>query len=158
MASSRFVARKNLIGLLKAYQVYMEQIRQREVQPWRLVILGDGEERENLEEFISGYQIDGVTLAGFRQIEELPIYYGLANAFIHPALQEQWGLVVNEAMACGLPVFVSEKCGCAYDLIHPGENGYTFDPGSISQISDLMLQATIGELDLKLWAKLAKRS
>lgn len=72
----------------------MEQIRQREVQPWRLVILGDGEERENLEEFISGYQIDGVTLAGFRQIEELPIYYGLANAFIHPVCKSNGDLLL----------------------------------------------------------------
>ena len=54
---------------------------------------------------------------GFRQIEENPIFYALAEAFILPSLKEEWGLVVNEAMAAGLPVIVSRTAGCAEDLV-----------------------------------------
>ena len=52
---------------------------------------------------------DHVHMLGFRQIEDLPAYYGMAKAFIHASTIEPWGLVVNEAMACGLPVLVSES-------------------------------------------------
>jgi glycosyltransferase involved in cell wall biosynthesis len=54
---------------------------------------------------------------GFRQIEENPVFYALAEAFILPSLKEEWGLVVNEAMAAGLPVIVSHTAGCAEDLV-----------------------------------------
>jgi len=56
---------------------------------------------------------------GFRQIEENPVFYSLAEAFVLPSLKEEWGLVVNEAMASGLPVIVSRTAGCAEDLL-PG--------------------------------------
>ena len=128
LASARFVERKNLEGLLMAYKVY-RQIHK--APPWRLVVLGDGNRRQAMENLIRGERIEGVTLAGFRQIDDLPAYYGRASAFVHPAHREQWGLVVNEAMACGLPVIVSEKVGCAHDLVEEGVNGWTFDPTSI---------------------------
>jgi glycosyltransferase involved in cell wall biosynthesis len=65
---------------------------------------------------------------GFIQYDELPYFYNHAKALILPSWSDQWGLVVNEAMACGLPVLVSEKCGCAPDLVVNGKNGFTFDP------------------------------
>jgi glycosyltransferase involved in cell wall biosynthesis len=67
-----------------------------------------------------------VFLPGFRQVGELPRFYAGAGAFVHASLSEQWGLVVNEAMACALPVLVSDRCGCAKDLVQDGVNGYTF--------------------------------
>jgi glycosyltransferase involved in cell wall biosynthesis len=70
----------------------------------------------------------------------LPAYYGLANAFIHASTTEQWGLVVNEAMASGLPVLVSNRCGCATDLVQEGVNGFTFDPHNVEQLAQLMLK------------------
>jgi glycosyltransferase involved in cell wall biosynthesis len=62
----------------------------------------------------------GVHFYGFRQIEENPVFYALADAFILPSLHEEWGLVVNEAMASSLPVIVSETAGCVEDLLEPG--------------------------------------
>jgi glycosyltransferase involved in cell wall biosynthesis len=72
---------------------------------------------------------------GFRQIEENPIFFALADLFVLPSLYEEWGLVVNEAMACGLPVIVSKTAGCSEDLVEHGVNGFTFDPGSSSELT-----------------------
>ncbi len=58
----------------------------------------------------------GVHFYGFRQIDENPVFYALADAFILPSSWEEWGLVVNEAMASGLPVIVSETAGCVEDF------------------------------------------
>ncbi len=57
---------------------------------------------------------------------------------MHASTTEQWGLVVNEAMASGLPVLVSERCGCASDLVKPGANGFTFDPCDVEALAGLM--------------------
>lgn len=67
---------------------------------------------------------------GFRQIEENPVFYALAEAFVLPSFKEEWGLVVNEAMAAGLPVIVSRTAGCAEDLL-PGSESWQCSVGSI---------------------------
>lgn len=72
---------------------------------------------------------------GFRQIQENPAFYALADAFILPSRMEEWGLVVNEAMACGLPVIVSRNAGCAEDLVAHQRNGFLFDPDSSSELA-----------------------
>ena len=72
---------------------------------------------------------------GFRQIEENPVFYALADAFVLPSSHEEWGLVVNEAMASGLPVIVSRTAGCAENLVLDGVNGWTFDPTSAGELA-----------------------
>ncbi len=105
----------------------------------------------------------GVHFYGFRQIDQNPVFYSLADAFILPSLWEEWGLVVNEAMASGLPVVVSENAGCAEDLLEAGapetasyaghlslvrdlglttrlrRNGFVFDPNSSDELSRALL-------------------
>ena len=76
-----------------------------------------------------------IIFMGFRQVQDLPVLYALASAFVLPSRAEEWGLVVNEAMACGLPVLVSRVAGCAPDLIKPGENGFLFDPFDASELA-----------------------
>jgi glycosyltransferase involved in cell wall biosynthesis len=88
---------------------------------------------------------DHVHLIGAKGYADLPFYYGRAEAFIHASTTEQWGLVVNEAMASGLPVLVSNRCGCAADLVKEGENGWTFDPTNEEQMADLMLRISSDE-------------
>jgi 1,2-diacylglycerol 3-alpha-glucosyltransferase len=136
LASARFVVRKNLPGLLEAYAGYR---RQAGADAWHLVLLGDGELRGELERRTALPDLAGaVVLPGFRQYEELPAFYGLAGAFVHASTTEQWGLVVNEAMAAGLPVLVAERCGCARDLVNDGSNGFTFDPCDVEELAGLM--------------------
>jgi glycosyltransferase involved in cell wall biosynthesis len=113
-------------------------------KPWELVLLGDGPLRADLCRLISDLSLQNcVHLPGFKQYADLPTYYGLASAFIHASTTEQWGLVVNEAMASGLPVLVSNRCGCAPDLVHEGVNGFTFDPYNVEELAQLMLKISV---------------
>ena len=158
LASARFIEKKNLPRLIKAYAKYRQRSsafaatadrevgRQRsEVSngnaPWDLVLLGDGPLREALNSQLSTLNLHRhVHLPGFKQYEELPVYYALAKAFVHPSTTEQWGLVVNEAIASGLPVIVSERCGCAPELV--GDNGFTFDPLNEDELTARLLDMT----------------
>jgi glycosyltransferase involved in cell wall biosynthesis len=104
-------------------------------------LLGDGPLKSDLCHLISDLGLqDSVLVPGFKQYDELPVYYGNASAFIHASTTEQWGLVVNEAMASGLPVLVSNRCGCAQDLVKEGVNGFTFDPCNVEEMAQLMFQ------------------
>ena len=80
---------------------------------------------------------------------ELGAYYGLASAFIHAPVVDQWGLVVNEAMAAGLPVLVSTGAGAAEDLVKEGVNGFTFDPSDAGAIADAMSRISRPEAALR---------
>jgi len=138
LVSARFVAKKNLIRLTEAYASYRRQAGDR---IWDLVILGDGELRRDLERQRATLGIaDSFHLPGFKQYDELPYWYGAASAFVLASTSEQWGLVVNEAMAARLPVLVSDRCGCAADLVEEGINGFTFDPTDVEQLAMLMLR------------------
>ena len=95
--------------------------------------------RVSLVEHISALGLrEAVRLPGFVQYDDLPSYYGLAEAFILASISETWGLVVNEVMAAGLPVIVSERCGCSSDLVEHEGNGYLFDPLDVAGLSNLM--------------------
>jgi glycosyltransferase involved in cell wall biosynthesis len=81
-----------------------------------------------------------VSFVGFKNQSELPGYLAASDALVLPSDGgETWGLVVNEAMACGLPAIVSRAAGCARDLIEQGRTGYAFDLGSVPQLSAAML-------------------
>lgn len=136
LASGRFVAKKNFQCLIRAFSIYREAHGS---DAWNLVILGDGPCRKQLvaEAAKSGVSAT-VALPGFMQYGELPWYYAHAGAFVLPSIWDQWGLVVNEAMAAGLPVLVSKGCGCARDLVVEGENGFLFDPSSPQELAELM--------------------
>ena len=147
LASARFVPKKNLPALIRAYARYRQLAGNRDDgqrttdnRPWDLVLLGDGPLKADICRLISDFRLHGhVHLPGFIQYGELPGYYALADAFVHASTTEQWGLVVNEAMATGLPVIVSNRCGCVPDLVAEGKNGFTFKPESVEDLSKLMV-------------------
>lgn len=139
LVSSRFIDRKNIPRLLSAYHSY----RQKNPEGWRLIILGTGPDEDGLRKQAADQSIPDVVFAGFMQFDQLIGYYAFAGAFIHPALQEQWGLVVNEAMACGLPVGVSQRVGAAYDLVRDGKNGFKFDPLSEASIEEALTRLAV---------------
>jgi glycosyltransferase involved in cell wall biosynthesis len=150
LASSRFIEKKNLSRLIAAFAGYRQTAG---ADPWDLVLLGDGHLRKRLITLVSRYGLnDVVHMPGFRQYDDLPAYYGLAGAFVHASTIEQWGLVVNEAMAAGLPVIVSRGCACADELVVPGRNGYTFDPLDPSELTRCLLHVASNQCDRQLLA------
>lgn len=154
LASNRFVKKKNLSRLLDAYANYVLHVGS---AAWDLVLLGDGELKASIIKQVEFLGIaNRVHFLGFKQYNELPLYYGLANVFIHASTTEQWGLVVNEAMASGLPVLVSDRCGCAPDLVNKGVNGFTFDPYNAQEIAELLIQISNGSYNLALMGKASR--
>lgn len=145
LASSRFIPKKNLALLMRAYAEYRRSVR----EPWGLVLLGDGPLGAELLTLRSSLGLtDSLVMPGFRQYSELPPYYGLASAFVHASTTEQWGLVVNEALASGLPAIVSRECGCVPELVHEGVNGFSFDPRSEAGLSSLLTRMSSNRVDL----------
>ncbi len=147
LASARFIEKKNLSTLIETYAEYRRgsEIRSQKSEvrnnkaPWDLVVLGDGPLKTDLCRLISDLRLnEHVHLPGFEPYGELPVYYALANAFVHASTTEQWGLVVNEAIASGLPVIVSERCGCVPELVQG--NGFTFDPTNEHELTARLLE------------------
>lgn len=92
-----------------------------------LFIIGDGPLKEELESYINDNNLSNIIFAGFVNYVNLPIYYKASDIFIIPTLQDNWSLVVPEAMACGLPIMSSIYNGCYPELVTK-ENGWIFDP------------------------------
>ncbi len=155
LASARFIEKKNLIRLIEAFA------RFRELAPgaeWKLVLLGDGPLKQKLVAEAEKHGLhNDLLLPGFKQYNELPAYYGLASAFIHVSTVEQWGLVVNEAMAAGLPVLVSDRCGCAQELVHDGFNGFVLDPFCTEAIARRMVEIASSEAVLSAMGSESRR-
>ena len=120
----RFVPDKNLHRLIEAFARAADHPA---LDGWQLVMVGGGVLEAELRRQAAplGRRIQ---FCGFQHLDRLPDYYGLAQALILPSVSEPWGLVVNEAMASGLPVIVSRQCGSASDLVFPGVNGTIIDP------------------------------
>ncbi len=140
----RLAPEKNLPLLLRAYAAYV-----REGGDWELVLVGDGPLAAGLRHAVADADLESrIRLAGPRTGRDLVACYAFASCFVLPSLSEPWGLVLNEAMAAGLPLLVSERCGSAADLVEPGRNAFTFDPtgerelaACLSRVSALPLEA-----------------
>lgn len=175
----RFVPKKNLAVLIRAFQKFLATAP----RETHLVLVGSGSQETALRSLCAELSLPvyehartnspgadfrisppGVHFFGFRQLKENPAFYALAEAFILPSLWEEWGLVVNEAMAAGLPVVVSETAGCAEDLLELGlpptperistettrrlemnnlthrvrRNGFVFSPESVDELSGIL--------------------
>ena len=106
-----------------------------------LVFAGDGPERSNLERRAGELCVAARTrFLGFVNQSQLPSTYCAADLFVLPSLYEPFGLVVNEAMLCGLPVAVSDRVGAKFDLVRPGENGYVFPAGNVDALTEILRQ------------------
>jgi len=146
----RFSPEKNIIFLLNAFKKVKNEDS---AKNWGLILVGNGPQRKEIENYIKEKKMKNIFLPGFIQKEELPFYYALADVFVLPSTSETWGLVVNEAMACGLPVLVSNKCGCYPDIINEGENGFSFNPLNDNELLEFMKNICYGKYNLKTMGK-----
>ncbi|MFN3849514.1 MAG: glycosyltransferase family 4 protein [Spirosomataceae bacterium] len=127
----RLIKIKNLDNLLKAYNKL-------NTDDWGVILLGDGQELDELQAYVKEHQLSGVKFIEGKPWYDVPKYLALGDVFILPSYSEPWGLVLNEAMACEMPILVSEKCGSAIDLVDEGKNGFNFDPYDIDSMSKAM--------------------
>ncbi len=130
---------KNLSTLINAYA----EARKQTQANWGLIILGDGTDTDRLKAQVAQAQIPDVAFVAGQSWDTVPAYLALADVLVLPSYSEPWGLVVNEAMACGLPVVVSDRCGCADDLVQG--NGYVFNPYQPAQLTNALLPFMTGQ-------------
>ncbi len=150
LSLGRFATKKNIESLVKAYASLLQRSPSMDIA---LVLVGEGEEQDALKKLVATLQLPTRNATGngaqqppraevvfypFQQVDKTPLFFARCEAFILPSMYEEWGLVVNEAMACSSPVIVSENVGCAADLVVNGKNGYTFDPASVEQLSTVL--------------------
>ncbi len=156
--AGKFIPVKSLGDLFQAVS-YLRQ----DGQGVRLCLVGSGpvESELRLQAGRLGLQVH---FAGFKNQSELPAYFVAADLLVLPSRSETWGLVVNEAMACGLPAVVSDACGCAPDLIEEGRTGASYRAGDVPALAAAItvmlpklgsvevrdaLHTKMGEYDLK---------
>ena len=132
--TGRLVPEKGTFDLLDAYEALSLSVRN-EVG---LVFVGDGAARSALEQRATAINPGVIQFAGFAQRESLPSYYAFADALVFPTHTDTWGMVVNEAMACGLPVISSDAAGCVSDLVENGWNGRVVSADDVGQLASAM--------------------
>ncbi|HKX08462.1 MAG TPA: glycosyltransferase family 4 protein, partial [Stellaceae bacterium] len=137
--ASKFEPRKRPLDLLLAYERLVARCGT--VLPY-LLFAGDGKLRASLEASARSKALDGVKFLGFQNQTELPALYDLCDAFVLPSVREPWGLVVNEVMAAGRAVIVSDQVGCARDLVRQGINGMIYPAGNVEALADALAAVT----------------
>lgn len=132
----RLIPEKNILRLIEAFADFQKK----GVNPddWGLLLLGEGDLKGDLQRRVAELSLDSVRfLHGVPWYEVAPAL-ALADVLVLPSYSEPWGLVVNEAMICGLPVLVSERCGCVPDLVVTGQTGFSFDPQDGGQLAQFL--------------------
>ena len=127
----QFIHRKGFDVLLEAWNKELDE-------SCSLVIVGGGEEENQYRQYIADHNLENVQLVGFKQKEEIFEYYKAADLFVLPTREDIWGLVINEAMACGLPVISTNMCLGAVELIENGINGYIVPVNNSNELTEAM--------------------
>ena len=130
---AKFISRKNPHLLVNAAKILEEK-----GYNFQLIMAGNGPLLESIKRRTEQLKLKNVLLKGFVDQKSLPELFSECDLFVHPSKDEPWGLVVNEAMAAGLPVIVGGEMGCARDLVRDGENGYSLDHYDESSLANLI--------------------
>lgn len=146
----RFVRKKQLARTLDAYARYVCRC---DTKPHRLRLVGSGECEPALRRQAEALGIaELVDWPGFLTAPQVAASLASSLALILVSEEEQWGLVVNEALALGIPVIASAQIGAREALVRNLENGFVVEPGSINGLTEAMVAVTAGE---EAWQKLS---
>jgi glycosyltransferase involved in cell wall biosynthesis len=152
LAIGRQIEKKNWQGLLKAFVRYKTE---NPTSLLNLVFIGDGLSHSSL--VAEAKEREDIVFIPFVQQDNIVQYYHRARGLILPSRYgETWGLVVNEAMAAGLPVLVSNQCGCANTLVYDGINGWTFEPEHTGEILEAIRK--LDQLTQAQWERMSQSS
>ncbi len=152
-SAAKLIERKRPFDLVDA----VANLRRKGVEAHALFI-GDGELRDDIERRATRAGIDdAVSISGFVNQSDLPAWYAASDTLVLPSdSRETWGLVVNEAMAAGLPVVVSDAAGCSVDLVRDGENGFAYPCADVDALTTRL--AAIATLSARERRALGERS
>lgn len=127
--------KKRLLDLLRALSRVPHDAGKR-----HLLLVGTGEQMEEAKALAAAERL-GVTFAGFLNQTEMPKAYLAADCLVLPSgAGETWGLVVNEAMACGRPAIISDRVGCGPDLVEDGVTGRLFPCGDVDALARVLTE------------------
>jgi glycosyltransferase involved in cell wall biosynthesis len=148
----RFVPKKGLHHLVPAFLEVARRIPEA-----RLLLVGDGPEAQRVRA-LAAPALDRVIFHGFAQPDRIAELYAAGDVLAAPSLDEPWGVVVNEGMAAGLPVVLSDAVGAAPDLVREGENGRVVPAGDVAGLaaalamvlSDLPRARAMGEASRRI--------
>src|SRR5258708_29238477 len=147
--SAKLVPRKDPFTLLRAFERMEHRSRA------ALVFMGDGELRGALEAYVRERAIPDVHFLGFINHNDIPHHYPMCDVFVLPSTYEPRGAGINEAMACGLPVIVTDRCGSIGDIVAEGENAFVYPVGDDARLA-AQLDVLAGDEALR--ARMGQRS
>ncbi len=130
--AGKLIERKRPLDIIRAVAT-LEPAR----RPF-IVFVGSGPLASDVRRIATTLGVNKYAITGFKNADEIGRYYAAADAFVLPSEFETWGLVVNEAMVHALPTIVSDRCGCAIDLVEDGTTGYRFPAGDSAALADRM--------------------
>ena len=137
MYSGKYVEKKRPMDILQAFT------KLNRPDLW-LVMVGEGELRKDMEQFIREHKLNNVILTGFVNQSKISEYYAVCDVFVMcSALGETWGLSVNEAMNFDVPLVISNLTGSSEDLVKNGVNGYIFKTGDVDDLKSKLHQVLI---------------
>jgi len=131
---ARLVPIKNIANLLKAWHAIEETN-----SSYQLLIIGDGPLGNELKALKDSLQLKNVNFLGSMDNEKVAEYLHQCDALVLPSFAESWGLVVNEAMAAGLPLLLSNKVNAANTLLEDGVNGFSYSPANVTEMQQKIL-------------------
>ena len=140
LAVGQFIHRKGFDVLLKATENFDNSVG--------FYFVGGNPTEEYLN-----YKKDNVHFIGFKNKSELKEYYRMSDMFVLPTREDIWGLVVNEAMANGLPVVTTDKCIAGLELVKQGENGYIVPVDNVEELSKSIKFVLENNVDNKMGEK-----
>ena len=138
--AGQLVTRKGVDLLLKAWSQCNSP------DNWMLLIIGNGVEKENLQELKSQLNLDTVDFIPNVSKEKLLSYYRASDLFVLNTREDIWGLVINEAMANGLPVLTTFQCVAGEELIENDINGYLYDCNDVDSCARYLSKLTNDEM------------
>jgi glycosyltransferase involved in cell wall biosynthesis len=145
----RLSPEKGSVDLLEAFKLVPNNEK-------ALVLVGDGQLRNQMEESVDTEDLESIYFMGFQNRNDIGEFYALADILVLPSHSETWGIVVSEALCFSLPVIVSDQVGAGADLVFPGENGRVFPAHDVPALAECITELI--ELPEQLRTKMGTRS
>jgi glycosyltransferase involved in cell wall biosynthesis len=130
----KFIRRKRPFDIIKLAEIlkYYKSIN--------FTMVGDGPLLLECKKFVKKKFLNNISFTGFQNQRQMKSVYSKTDILINTSSYETWGLVVNEAMAAGLPCIVTDRTGCAADLIKKNKTGYIYRVGDLCSLKKYILK------------------